>query len=254
MVDIHSHILPCIDDGSEDLENTISMLETADRSHTEAIIATPHYFPGRFETPFEKVVELVEDLKDEAANRGLSIDIYPGQEIFLTREVIGLYREGVVRGLNNSRYILVETDMRSYSDSYLDIIYELKIMGAVPIIAHPERYGYLMGDLNLINPFIDEGCLFQINSSSITGIFGKSVQKTANTLIEHGICNFIASDAHTNHMRTTGLKEALELAKKINRSVTAEAEANGTLLLNNEVIRSSCSRISVKKSIFSFLK
>jgi len=254
MVDIHSHILPGIDDGSEDMDSTISMLETAERSGTEAIIATPHYFPGRFETPFEKVVEMVEGLKAEAARRGISIDIYPGQEIFLTKDVIELYRNGVVGNLCNTRYILVETDMGKYSDSYLDIIYELKLMGAVPIIAHPERYSYLMEDVNRINPFIDEGCLFQINSSSITGVFGKTVQKTANTLMEHGICNFIASDAHTNHKRTTGLQEALELTKNINKTVAAEAEANGQLLLNNEVIRSGCSRISVKKSIFSFLR
>ncbi|MHC1719608.1 MAG: tyrosine-protein phosphatase [Clostridiaceae bacterium] len=254
MVDIHSHIIPGIDDGSEDMENTISMLETAERSDTEAIIATPHYFRGRFETPFGKVVELVEDLRAEAAARGISIDIYPGQEVLLHRDVVELYRKGIVRGLNNTRYILVETDMGSYSESYLDTLYELKVMGAVPIIAHPERYGYILEDVNRINPFIDEGCLFQINSSSITGVFGKTVQKTANILIEQGICHFIASDAHTNHKRTTGIKEAFELAKKINKSVAADAEINGRLLIKDEDIKTKCSRINIKKSIFSFLR
>lgn len=253
MIDIHSHIIPGVDDGPADMENSLNMLKTAEKSGTTGIIATPHYFKGRFETPFDKVVELSENLKAEALANGISIDIYPGQEIFLTMEIVELYRQGIVKGLNGTRYLLVETDMGRYSESFLDIIYELKLMGAVPVIAHPERYGYVLEDISRINPFIDEGCLFQINSSSITGIFGKKVQKTAHTLIRHGICNFIASDAHTNHKRTPDLSEALMAAEKINSFTAAEAKANSERLLKNEAIMADSIKINARKSIFGFI-
>lgn len=254
MVDIHSHILPGLDDGSGDMDTTIKMLENAERCGTKAIIATPHYYRGYFENEYEEVVRLVELLKGDMASRGMNLDIYPGQEVFLDKHTVEMYKKGCIRGLNGSRYLLVELPMQDYEASFLEIVYELRLLGAVPVIAHPERYTYIMDDRAVINSFVEEGCLFQINTGSITGIFGKSVQKTARVLIENGLCNFVASDAHSNHKRCTGLCDAFDIVRRISGTAADNAVRNSELVLMDGDIRSGNSRISVKKSIFSFLK
>ncbi len=254
MIDIHSHILSGVDDGSPDMSTTLSMLRNAQACGTKSIIATPHYYRGFFENGYEKVLSLVDELRSESSRDGIEIDIYPGQEVFLDRSTVELYRSGMIRGLNGSRYILVEMPMQDYSESFLDTVYELRLLGAVPVIAHPERYTYMMEDLNRINPFVDEGCLFQVNSGSITGIFGKQVQKTARVLIENGLCNFIASDAHTNGRRNTGLADAFGEAGRISRAAAEAAEANAGQILADGAIEAGNCRIQVKKSIFSFLR
>jgi protein-tyrosine phosphatase len=254
MVDIHSHILPGIDDGSADRLTTMAMLENAERCGTKAIIATPHYYRGYFENEYEEVSRLVELLKADTASRGMNIDIYPGQEVFLDKHTVEMYKNGCIRGLNGSRYLLVEMPMQDYEVSLLDIVYELRLLGAVPVIAHPERYTYIIDNAKVINSFVEEGCLFQINTGSIMGIFGKPVQKTAKVLIENGLCNFVASDAHTNHKRCTGLSNAFEIVRRISGTAADNAARNAGLVLMDGDIESGNSRISVKKSIFSFLK
>ena len=254
MVDIHSHILPGVDDGSVDLDTTISMLENAERWGTTAIIATPHYYRGYFATEYEEVVRMVDMLRGDIGPRGIKIDVYPGQEVFLDKHTVEMYKSGTIRGLNNSRYLLVEMPMQDYDKNFLDIVYELRLLGAVPVIAHPERYTYIMDNVNIINPFIEEGCLFQINTGSITGIFGKSVKKTARVLIENGLCNFVASDAHTNHKRCTGLCDAFDMVRKISIVAADSAESNSELVLTDSDIISGNVRISAKKSLFSFLR
>lgn len=254
MVDIHSHILPGLDDGSVDLDTTIRMLQNAERCGTKAIIATPHYYRGYFENEYSEVVRLVELLKGDIASRGMDMDIYPGQEVFLDKHTVEMYKNGCIRGLNGSRYLLVEMPMQDYEASLLDIVYELRLLGVVPVIAHPERYTYIIDNRAVINSFVEEGCLFQINTGSVTGIFGKPVQKTAKVLIENGLCNFVASDAHTNHKRCTGLSDAFEIVRKISGAAADNAVCNSERVLLDSDIESGNSRISVKKSIFSFLK
>ena len=254
MVDIHSHILPGVDDGSIDMDTTINMLENAERCGTKAIIATPHYYRGYFATEYEEVVRLVDNLREDIGSRGMKIDVYPGQEVFLDKHTVEMYKSGTIRGINNSRYLLVEMPMQDYDKSFLDIVYELRLLGAVPVIAHPERYMYIMDNLSIINPFVEEGCLFQVNTGSITGIFGKPVQKTAKVLIESGLCNFVASDAHSNHKRCTGLSDAFEIVRRISGTAADNAVRNSELVLMDGDIKSGNRRISVKKSIFSFLK
>lgn len=256
MIDIHSHIIPGLDDGSKDLETSIKMIERAIKCNTRAIVATPHYYRGYFETPFDIVAEEVEMLKREIKKRGINIDLYPGQEVFLDKYTVQMYKNGQVKGNNGSRYLLIELPMGKYSESYIESIYEMKLMGAVPVIAHPERYRYIINNVNNINPFIEEGCLFQINTGSITGLFGKEVQKTAQALIENGICSFVASDAHSANVdgRCTGLEHAMKLVEKINKSVAKDSLINGELMLRDENIIRNYHKISVKKSFFNFLK
>lgn len=251
MLDIHCHIVPNIDDGADSLETSLKMLKIAEEDNAKFIIATPHFWRGYYENAYLDVVKKVEYLNKKIVENKMDIKILPGQEIFLDNNTNKLYKEGIVNCLNGSKYMLIELPMMDMPKDALDNIYELRIKGITPILAHPERYKYIIEEPSNINKFIKEGCLIQINTGSIKGIFGKKIKKTAEILIKHGICSFIASDAHTLGNRCPGLLSSLEKVKGINKEVYYNFENNCNMLLENKNINSNFEQIKKDKSIFS---
>ncbi|MDW8802590.1 exopolysaccharide biosynthesis protein [Clostridium sp. A1-XYC3] len=254
MIDIHSHILPGIDDGAKTLDDTIEMLKIARNNGIKKIIATPHFYRGYYENKFEDICKLTEEISGKVKEQGLDIEIIFGQEIFLDNHTLDHYKEGIIKGINNTKYMLIEFPMQDMPKNALDTMYELRLQGIVPVVAHPERYSYIIEKPSVINNFIEEGCLFQINSGSIEGHFGKRVQKTSEILISHGICHFIGSDAHSVNRRSPKIKNALDIAGKLSNGMDKSVMENVELLLNNEEIKKKPEKIKEKKSIFDFLK
>lgn len=254
MIDIHTHILPGIDDGSKDIDYSIKMLKIAEDDGIEKIVATPHFYRGYYENKYEDVCKYIEDLKKKIVETGINIAIFPGQEVFLDNHTLELYKNGVINGLNDSKYTLVEFPMETMPKQALDMLYELKIAGAVPIIAHPERYLYFIKKPSLINQFIEEKHLFQLNSGSIKGLFGKEVQKLSEILIQHNLCDFIASDAHSTGGRSPKIEEAINQGDKLSAGLKDKVIKNAEKVLSNNNINSSAEKIKEKKGIFSFLK
>ncbi|MCY6484374.1 exopolysaccharide biosynthesis protein [Clostridium aestuarii] len=233
---------------------TLDMIKIAEGDGIKEIIATPHFYRHHYENAYEDVVNKVNDLKKIAKQENIALKIYPGQEIFLDKYTIDLYKQRILNGLNGTKYMLIEFSMDNLPDFALDTIYELRLLDVVPIIAHPERYVYVYKDPCILNDFINEGCLFQINSSSIIGLHGKKVQKSAKTLIKNGICDFIGSDAHSNRKRAPKIKDGLEFIKENNQILYKKILSNYDELLNNGNITNNNSKIQVKKSIFSIFK
>lgn len=255
MIDIHSHIIPGIDDGAADMEESLKMLRMSAEDGNNGIIATSHYYRNLYENSFEDIKNFSKALSQSAKDHDIDIKIYPGQEIYLDKYTLELIAEGVLKGLNESKYMLVEFSMKSIPQDILNIIYEIRLLGFVPIIGHPERYLDIISKPGKINDFIDEGCLFQINTGSINGIFGKEILETAKTLIDHGICDFIASDAHSIEKRNPAMQKSFITAEKLRNGITAIASNNSLNVISNLDIKSSREKISIKnKSIFSFFK
>jgi len=253
MIDIHSHVIPAVDDGSQDIETSLKMLKIAHDDGVRTLIATPHFYRNRFECSFLDVCKKVEDLNELARENDINIKILPGQEIFLDKYSSDLYKEGKIGAINKSKYMLVETSLiGSRPKDLMDNIYELKLLGIVPIIAHPERYEFIIEDNTEVNDFIKEGCLIQITSTSITGGFGKEVKKTAENLIRNGMCNFIGSDAHTTGRRCTKIREALEEIKNMNKEVYKNIDKNSMALVNDEKLDIKMELIKKKKKLFPF--
>ncbi len=253
MIDVHSHVLPGLDDGSKDLDTSIAMLKKYVQEGTDGIIVTPHYIKGRYEVSYEMMLESLHELKDNIKNLGVDIELYPGQEIYLDNSSIDLFKNGIIRGLNGSRYALVELPMDSWSDSYVDLMYELGVLGAVPIVAHPERYRYVQDDLRVLNGLIREGCLFQINAGSLLGTSGKSAEATAIDMIKNGLANFMASDAHNSTRRPAGLIEAFDKVYKIDRKFEDYALDNAELIIEDQEIEANF-ELPVRKSIFQMIR
>lgn len=253
MIDIHTHILPAIDDGAENLQDTIEMLKEEEQNGITKVAATPHYICGRYENEYKYISNLVESIKTEAVKNGIKINVFPGQEVLADKYTVKLYKQKIIRGINDTKYILIELPMNYLNYNFLDIIYELRLLGLKPIIAHPERYNFIIEDIIKINNFIDEDCLFQINAGSIYGVFGKRVKKTAQILIKHGICNFIASDIHSRR-RVSHINYALSFVDKIDKNLENYIKNNGQRVLSNKDIPQRLCKISSKKTIFDFLR
>ena len=183
MIDIHSHIISGIDDGSKNTEMTIKMLEMAEESGTTDIVATPHFMRGRFEVTYKEVIDEVENLKKLAKENSININIYSGQEVYYSRNILEYYNQRMIGTINNTRYMLIEFPMLEFNiEEAINTLYELQIRGIVPIIAHPERYKQFIKNPSQINLLIKEGMLFQVNAGSINGDFGRDVKKTSKIL------------------------------------------------------------------------
>lgn len=252
MLDIHCHILPNIDDGAKTVQASLEMLKIAQEDGTDKIIVSPHYSRGYYENTFDDIAKSVENLNKLAAQNSVSIKMYPGQEIYLDNKTVDLYKNGIIRGLNYTKYLLVEFPMNKYDETMLDILYELRIKGAEPIIAHPERYVYFIENPSLINQFVKEGYLFQINTGSIKGIFGKHVKGAADIFIKNNICDFLGSDAHTVNQRCPGLSDSLKYVRNKNRDLEKRIISNMDKLYDNMDISAAGEAITNKKKFFKW--
>lgn len=210
MIDIHCHILPGLDDGASNFIEALEMIKTAEREGISHIVATPHCIDNFNEDVFS----MLTNLKEVAASQGCNIELLAGSEIYITPALLQMVKEKKVICLNNSKYILVELPMYDMPLYTLDVLYELRLIGIVPIIAHPERYKYVISNPSIIKDLIDAGALCQVNSGSITGRYGKAIEKTVHILFKHNMVHFVASDAHSSERRPPKLKKAYDIIKQ----------------------------------------
>ncbi|MGL4990056.1 MAG: tyrosine-protein phosphatase [Sarcina sp.] len=247
MIDIHSHIIPLVDDGAQDIDMAVAMLQKAKDSGTKSIILTPHYFRGKYMLPINDIKKKLEQMKVLAKENEIDINLYCGQEVYYTLELLEDLDSGKIGTLNDTRYMLIELNLIDFDSKVLDTLYELRIRNIVPIIAHPERYIKFQKNNEVVNYFIDEGCLFQLNAASISGFFGKETEKTAKIFLEKGLYSFIGSDAHSDRKRNTDMSRYIDKIDEINEYFLEKANENGQMLLNNELIKFEGRKIMKKK-------
>lgn len=194
-IDIHSHIAWGIDDGMLSIEDAESSLELARNDAIVGICSTPHFIPGQLDVfIYNEIVSRQKELKEMSP-----IPIYFGGEVMMNSEFIDGMDLGLYPTLNGSRYMLVEYNVLHdiHSIDYRDdCLYELKVKGFVPVIAHIERYFHSGLDYSIIDNWIDMGCVLQINRTSILGMHGKSIQSNALSLLDDGYCDLIGTDTH----------------------------------------------------------
>lgn len=215
MIDIHTHILPGIDDGSEVMKDSIRMARIAYESGTDTLIVTPHCnIENMFENYYdEKLVERFCEFEKEVQKENIPLKIHLGMEIYGTEEVPDLLQRGKLTTLNQSKYLLIEFSFRKDLLLIDFLINEITCLGLVPIIAHPERYPYVQKHPDIVYEWIDQGCLMQINKGSIMGNFGFSARNTAMYLLEYGLVDFVASDSHSPLQRTPDLSKVYQFLR-----------------------------------------
>lgn len=198
MYDIHCHILPGVDDGATDIEESIEMVIMAKNNDINTIIATPHYIEYENYNNAEKNMAILSILNKELVNKGIDSTILLGNEVFITPNILNLLDGEEIATLNNSRYLLIELPILSIPIFVEKLIYELRMKEIIPIIAHPERNLNVIENPNKLYNLINKGALVQLNIPSIEGKYGDKIKNTAKLLLRHNMVHFIATDSHTN--------------------------------------------------------
>jgi len=194
-VDMHSHLLPGIDDGSKDLDNTIELILKLKELGYKKLITTPHIMADSYPNNREIILEKLYIVENELKKRDIDIKISAAAEHYLDEAFLENLEKKEVLPIAN-RYLLFETSYISKPLNLEDIIYEIKINGYEPIFAHPERYRYIK-DLELEYSRLKElGVYFQVNINSLGGYYGKDAQKKSHFLLNNGYIDFLGSDTH----------------------------------------------------------
>ena len=216
MIDIHCHILPSVDDGAQSVEESMAMARYAVKDGIHTIIATPHALGGTYPNPPEKVKKGVAQLREYFKSENIPLSIYPGSEAHLCPDLAKCILKGETAFLcENNRYVLVEFPFQSIPQLFLNELDCLRQHDITPVVAHPERNLLLFHKKQILHDLISMGCLIQVNSTSITGGFGKNVMVCAHDILKMGLVHIIASDAHSATHRPPALSQAVKIAEKI---------------------------------------
>lgn len=240
MIDIHCHILPNLDDGSRDTENSLAMAEFAFEDGIRTIIATPHFIPEIFYTQTEVVFDRIKRLEKHLKMAEIPLNILPGMEVHLTLDVPQRLANGSVLTLNDTgKYVLLEFPMNSVPAYAGQVIFETMLKGIKPIIAHPERNKEIAEDPQILYQLIEKGCLVQVTAGSLTGHFGPKIQQLTQDFLRLGWVDFIASDAHDTVRRSFRMKEAWAKTAELVGEAGAKQLfiGNPTKLINGEAIK-----------------
>lgn len=251
MIDMHSHIIPMVDDGSKNIEITTKMLEEAHNAGFSTIFATPHYFDEHTSVCREKMLEHFEKVKSLA--NSLGIELLLGNEVYIQHNLPDVVKDNKVSLMNQSRYLLMEIPRNNDINYLEDIVFELSTMKIIPILAHPERYRIVREDPEVLYDLADKGVLFQLNSGSLIGDYGDGVKKLATKLLKHNVYQFMGSDAH-HYDRYEVYKEAVDIVKKTVGEEQAKllTEINPNKVKNNEIVESDLQPMKKKFLFFEW--
>ena len=195
--DIHCHLLPGIDDGSNSIEESIEILRRAEKEGVSEIVLTPHYIENtRYNCNNKNKKESFEILKKAIKQAGINIKLYLGNENYMSNNFIELLNNNEIMTINNSRYLLFEFPLSQPYKNSKDYLYELVTKGYVPILAHPERYRDFQKNPDLVEEYTRMGILLQGNYKSLLGKYGRASKRTLKVLLKKDLITFLGSDIH----------------------------------------------------------
>ena len=252
MIDFHTHILPNIDDGSKNIEETFSLIKEAEKAGFNKIISTSHYFEGFYESSHIDREAWIEALNIKISEQNLNVSLYLGSEIYISNNIIELIESNKASSINKTRYVLFEMPLNARPLNLYDMVFEMIRHKYIPILAHPERYFFVQKDIELIYDLIQNGVLMQSNFGSFVGFYGTDIQKTAKELLQRNMIHFLGSDVHRQNTVYPIIPDVLKTLKKyISKEKIEElTEKNPALVLENEEIEIS----EPKNKKASFLK
>lgn len=216
MIDIHTHILPGVDDGVETMEEAVEFARMAAGDGVRTVVATPHCKEGFWPNDRESVLRDVEVLKERLSDEGVDIEILPGSEVHLCEEIPERIADGRAVTLgDNRKSLLLELSLSQYPVDLENVVFQLKLAGLHVIFAHPERIRYFQDDFRRYESVIRLGAYGQITTGSLLGRFGSTARRFAERSLEQGMAHIIASDSHDLRSRPPVLSKAVAAAAGI---------------------------------------
>ena len=194
MTDIHAHILPFVDDGSDSFEHSIEMLSDSSRMGVKRIICTPHYRRGFFAEDEQRIEEVFDELKALAKKQNIDVELYLGREFTVYDGLIEDLKEGKFDTAKRNKFVLLEFPYDTETDVE-EICYNVKLLGFVPVIAHVERYSYFRNEEN-VSRVRNGGAVIQVNASAVVGKSFGAENKFVKKLLKKKLVDVVASDYH----------------------------------------------------------
>jgi protein-tyrosine phosphatase len=223
MIDLHNHLLPGIDDGAKKLEETLEFLRVARRDGIATVTATPHMKPGVYDNTRAVILERIALVKEAArGDEAEQVELLPGAEVYFTADVVERARTGQLMTVGDrGKYLLLELPYQQVPMKVDDTIFQLRLLGITPIMAHPERVAYYLEDFGRVAASVRLGALTQVTGSSISGRFGTKARDFAVRMLEQNLIHILASDSHDVRYRPPILSDARRTVAKLAGETTA---------------------------------
>lgn len=225
-VDIHSHLLPGLDDGVKSIEESIYILKILQKLGYQKVITTPHVMMDHYPNSSEDILNKLKEVKSALVKHGIKIKLEAAAEYYLDETLIAkLTKQEKLLTFGNN-FLLFETSFFNKPAFLEDAIFKMNAQGYQPVLAHPERYGYLQNDMKLVYKLKNMNLLFQMNMLSLTGYYSKEVKNVAKKLLKENVIDFVGSDCHNalqaNEILTNSNNKSFKLLNShnfLNRSL-----------------------------------
>ena len=206
-VDFHSHLIPAIDDGSKNIEESIQMIRKFQEFGYSKLITTPHIMSDFYKNTPETILGGLEELRNELKRNNISIELEAAAEYYLDEYLEEKIKSKTILSFGDN-YVLFELPFIAEPPNLASTIFELQTNGYKPILAHPERYGFWYASFDKYHEMVDKGVNLQLNILSLIGHYSPETQKIAERLIDENLISFLGSDCHNPHHQNL-MEEAL---------------------------------------------
>lgn len=254
LVDIHAHILPNIDDGSPTLAASLDLARAAVADGITHALMTPHHLNGRYVNHKQDVIKLTDEFQAKLKQEEIPLTVFPSQEVRLSSDIPeALEEDDILFCDEEGKYMLLEMPSEDVPLYAKDMTYRLLGMGIIPIIVHPERNAKILDHPEVLQEFLEQGCLTQVTASSYVGVFGKRVADFSERLVVAGQVATFASDVHTLTKRESKMIAAYEkLAKQMGNDTVKQYQSAAQSIVNGENISLDWQPFRRKKRFWIF--
>jgi len=226
-VDIHSHLIPAIDDGSQSMEESLMLLKGMEALGYQKIITTPHIMSDAYQNTPKNIIKGLKTLRYAAFNDGINLRIEAAAEYYLDDHFYQLIKKGELLTLKDN-YLLFETSYFSKPLQLEEMIFSITSSGYIPVMAHPERYRYIKDPLLEYKRFLELGVVFQVNLNSFAGHYGRKAKELAFFLSENSMISFLGSDIH--HKKQVDTLKDIFISKEYKNILKNNTILNNTFI------------------------
>jgi protein-tyrosine phosphatase len=214
VIDLHSHILPGIDDGSRSLAMSLDMARMAVDDGIQLMACTPHIYPGLYMNDTAGIMAARDALQEALDEAGIPLQLTIGADVHLVPGLLDRLRAGTVPCLHHTRYLLLEPAHHVAPPHFQESVFSLVAAGYVPVITHPERLTWVEDHYPVFRDLIRQGAWMQVTAASLTGLFGARAKYWGERFLDEGLTHILATDAHSSGRRTPLMAQAREIAER----------------------------------------
>ncbi|MDD3392926.1 MAG: hypothetical protein PHE54_05255 [Bacilli bacterium] len=236
MIDMHTHMLFGVDDGSESLEESIKAIKEGFALGFNTFVLTPHYIDETTYTSNVKANQKKHTILKKALNeKQIDVNIILANEVMFNENITSLLDDKEIKQLTNTNYLIMEIPRVSIINNFKNVIDNLMFENIIPIIVHPERCYYFNSNIDIIKELVNKGTIIQVNTGSIAGKHGKTASKVAKYLLKNNLVHLLATDSHHSY-NALELKKAYKFVRRIGGNKLWETlfTKNPQLILDNQ--------------------